>query len=68
MNYEKYIELNGFDIELTGLDCRDEIDMEDWFEHGWKCPFIPGCGAKNIDQCAAVKQFAMICRAPKQKQ
>ena len=62
-------DLWGFDIDFTGFDCADEIDPYDWDPNRpWSCPFKPGCGAKTLRECAAVKQLAKVLPAPERVQ
>jgi hypothetical protein len=63
-------ELLGFDLDLTGFDCANEIDPWDLdcFDRPWVCPFKPGCGAKSPCECAAAKQLAKILPAPNRTQ
>jgi len=62
-------ELFGFDLDLTGFDCADDIDPYDWNAgQPWSCPFKPGCGAKTLRECAAAKQRAKILPAPERVQ
>jgi hypothetical protein len=62
-------DLWDFDINLVGYDCSGEIDPYNW-DAGkpWSCPFQPGCGAKNLNECAAAKQLARILPAPEKMQ
>jgi hypothetical protein len=62
-------ELFGFDPDLIGFDCADEVEPWDLgFKRPWACPFKPGCGAKTPGDCAAAKQLAKVLPAPKRAQ
>ena len=62
-------QLIGFDLDFTGLDCRNEIEPWDYDpKQPWVCPFKPGCGAKRASDCAAAKQFHQIHHAPERVQ
>jgi len=62
-------DLIGFDIDLVGFDCTDEIDPYGWdSDRPWSCPFKPGCGAKTLRECAAAKQLAKVLPAPERVQ
>jgi hypothetical protein len=65
MDHSKYEELAGFDLNLPGFDCIDEIED---LGQPWVCPFKPGCGAKTPSDCAAARQFAKVLRAPQKLQ
>jgi hypothetical protein len=60
---QKMVELDGFDLDLTGFDCAGEI------EHGDPpdCPFKPGCGL-TVKDCPLRIQLAKVSRAPKLRQ
>lgn len=46
--------LDGFDLDLIGFDCSDEL-LDEYHEDPkafrWRCPFNPGCGAQSYAGC-----------------
>ena len=56
--------LDGFDPGLVGFNCIDAIDCTE----PWACPFQPGCGAKNLNDCPEAKRRAQILAAPRRQQ
>ena len=62
----KFEQLLGFNFDLTGFDCRDDIDPADYdrLREQWVYPFKPGCGAQRASDCAAAKQLAKVHEAP----
>ena len=48
--------LNGFDIDLVGLECAKEIEHD----QPWVCPFTPGCGGVPGPECPLTKRAMMI--------
>jgi hypothetical protein len=64
-------DLDGFDLDLVGLDCVDELHDE-WMEAGenfkFHCPFRPGCGATRKTDCPLIKRRVQVLLAPETKQ
>ena len=56
--------LDDFDLDLVGFNCLGEIDPAE----PWSCPFQPGCGAKNSDDCPEAKRRAQILMMPRRQQ
>ena len=56
--------LDDFDFDLIGFNCLGEIDPAE----PWSCPFQPGCGAKNADDCPEAKRRAQILMMPRRQQ
>ena len=66
---EKMVELDGFDLDLTGWDCADDFerDANGFYPVDPPCPFQPGCGLMVRD-CPMRERLAMVARAPRRMQ
>lgn len=64
-------DLDGFDLDLIGFDCADELHDE-WMECGesfqFHCPFSRGCGATRAADCPMIKRLRLISLAPESRQ
>jgi hypothetical protein len=65
-------DLDGFDLDLIGFDCSDEL-VDEMNAVGlenfrWHCPFKPGCGATHVTDCPLMKRLKTISLAPEAKQ
>lgn len=64
-------DLDGFDLDVVGFDCADEL-RDEWNEapdkFKWHCPFKPGCGARLARECPLMKRRKLILMAPDAKQ
>jgi hypothetical protein len=56
--------LNDFNLEFVAFNCRGEIDPTE----PWACPFRPGCGAANLNDCPEIKRRVQILAAPRRRQ
>jgi hypothetical protein len=56
--------LGDFDLDLVGFNCLGEIDPAE----PWVCPFQPGCGAKDPNDCPETKRRARILAVPRRRQ
>jgi hypothetical protein len=56
--------LDGFNLDFVGFDCPGAID----FSEPWACPFQPGCGAKNLNECPEAKKRARVLAPPQSRQ
>jgi hypothetical protein len=60
----RFDELNGFELDLVGLDCAGEIERDE----PWECPFKPGCGKAPGKDCPLMRRRAQIAHAPERRQ
>ena len=56
----KHVELDGFELDLTGFDCAGELEPDQPPD----CPFKPGCGL-TVKDCPLRQRLLQIARAPR---